>query len=485
MSYGIIRVEKVKAAAVGSMQYHNDRMPGAHSNEDIDHERTRDNAERVRHGSYRAEVNDRIARYRTSTRKVRKDAVVLCEGIATASPEFFEGKSRAEVLAFYDDVYAFCVREFGAQNIVHFTLHMDETTPHVHFGFVPIKDGSLSWKKFFDGKAGLSAFQDRYFESVCKGYGLQRGERSEESGRTHRDLKRMKRESSRELHALESNVRDARATADRAHDEARAAARELRALDAKRVESRGELAAIETEVEKKRARAAALDGELAEKTAAIGSAKTELAEIFSARDAAKRDVADATEEVMRMTGEADDANRERDAARVELEQLRADVVAARDELEQACANRDELAAEYEAIDDELVTMRSERQTLDGQIADLRREHRALTEELGKLRERVRTFVDAALAFVDAARKRGLGHALADLLAPASTNPLVADMFDRADEDVARGRVSASRYDDVLDWHGREVLNGEAQLIEDDAEWLGEQTAPRRPRHIGR
>lgn len=60
MGYGICRVQKVKAAAVGSMQYHNDRLPGEHSNPNIDHSKRGDNAEFIKHGSYRAEVNDRI-----------------------------------------------------------------------------------------------------------------------------------------------------------------------------------------------------------------------------------------------------------------------------------------------------------------------------------------------------------------------------------------------------------------------------------------
>ena len=54
----------------------------------------------------------------------------------------------------------------GAENVIHFTVHMDETTPHAHWGAVPIKDGRLSWKAFFDGRGGLSAFQDRCFEKV-------------------------------------------------------------------------------------------------------------------------------------------------------------------------------------------------------------------------------------------------------------------------------------------------------------------------------
>lgn len=134
MGYGICRVQKVKAAAVGSMQYHNDRLPGEHSNPNIDHSKRGDNAEFIKHGSYRAEVNDRIERFRKSDRKVRKDAVVLVEGVMTASPEFFEGKSRDEVMAFFRDGFDFVKSEVGEGNMVHFTVHMDESTPHGAFG---------------------------------------------------------------------------------------------------------------------------------------------------------------------------------------------------------------------------------------------------------------------------------------------------------------------------------------------------------------
>lgn len=201
MGYGIIRVQKVKAPAVGSMQYHNDRVPGQHSNEDIDYGKSNLNKEYIEHGSYRAEVNDRIERFRESTRKVRKDAVVLAEGVATASPEFFEGKSCDEVMAYFDDVFEFCKAEFGEQNLVHFTVHMDETTPHAHFGFTPIKDGTLSWKNYFDGRDALRGFQNRYWERVGKSWGLERGETG--SGRTHKTTQEMKREAEREIKELD------------------------------------------------------------------------------------------------------------------------------------------------------------------------------------------------------------------------------------------------------------------------------------------
>lgn len=201
MGYGICRVQKVKAAAVGSMQYHNDRLPGEHSNPNIDHSKRGDNAEFIKHGSYRAEVNDRIERFRKSDRKVRKDAVVLVEGVMTASPEFFEGKSRDEVMAFFRDGFDFVKSEVGEGNMVHFTVHMDESTPHAHFGFTPIKDGTLSWKNYFDGRDALRGWQDRFFEKVSKPWGLERGEK--DTGRTHKDAAQMRRDAEREIKELD------------------------------------------------------------------------------------------------------------------------------------------------------------------------------------------------------------------------------------------------------------------------------------------
>ena len=54
--YAILRVQKCKGAAIGAMQYHNDRVPGQHSNEDIDYGKSNLNKEYIEHGSYRAEV---------------------------------------------------------------------------------------------------------------------------------------------------------------------------------------------------------------------------------------------------------------------------------------------------------------------------------------------------------------------------------------------------------------------------------------------
>lgn len=123
----------------------------------------------------------------------------LVEGIVTASPEFFDGASAEEVRDFFEDALGFCREEFGESNLVHFTVHMDEETPHAHFGFVPLKDGKLSWKGFFPDKAALGAMQDRFYGRVGALYGLSRGEKRLEGqpARRHKSVAEYKAESRR------------------------------------------------------------------------------------------------------------------------------------------------------------------------------------------------------------------------------------------------------------------------------------------------
>ena len=87
-----------------------DREPGKHTNPDIDQSRTQLNRELCPHADYEGEVQARIDAGYRGTRKVRKDAVRLVEGIVTASPEFFEGASAEEVRDFFEDALGFCRR---------------------------------------------------------------------------------------------------------------------------------------------------------------------------------------------------------------------------------------------------------------------------------------------------------------------------------------------------------------------------------------
>lgn len=230
--YAILRVQKCKGAAIGAMQYHNDREPGKHTNPDIDQTRTRLNREMRSHVDYEREVQARIDEGYSGERKVRKDAVKLVEGIVTASPEFFELADDDKVREFFDDAYRFCCDEFGESNMVHFTVHMDEETPHAHFGFVPLRDGKLSWKEFFPNKMALGKMQDRFYGRVGAPYGLSRGEKrgDGEPVRRHKSVAEYKAESRRiqaELDEKTERLESARAELAAANDELKAARAQL------------------------------------------------------------------------------------------------------------------------------------------------------------------------------------------------------------------------------------------------------------------
>lgn len=197
-TYGIIRLAKTKSTAVHAAQYHNDRLPGEHSNPDIKPHMHELNREFLAHGKYEDEIAERT---KDLKRKVRKDAVVLVDGMMTASPEWFKEHSYDEAMAFFKDGLDFIQDRFGKENVFYFTVHRDETTLHAHFGFTPIKDGSLSWKKFFPNRQALTKFQDQFYENVSSKYGMERGAKREygQPVKRHKTVREFKAEKVKEL----------------------------------------------------------------------------------------------------------------------------------------------------------------------------------------------------------------------------------------------------------------------------------------------
>lgn len=108
---------------------------------------------------------------------IRKDAVKFIPMVMTGShkemKEIFSDKKKAN--AWIQANYAFACKEFGKENIVRCTLHLDEKTPHLHIVVVPLtKDGRLSAKEIFGNRIDLSARQTRYADAMSD-FGLKRG----------------------------------------------------------------------------------------------------------------------------------------------------------------------------------------------------------------------------------------------------------------------------------------------------------------------
>ena len=110
------------------------------------------------------------------------------------------------------DIYDFCGREFGEENIVSFIVHLDELNPHAHAVIVPItKDGRLSAKEMFGGndmnqaRLKMRELHSRLAE-VNQKYGLERGDDITTTGTKHKSTEVYRRELADECRTLSEDV---------------------------------------------------------------------------------------------------------------------------------------------------------------------------------------------------------------------------------------------------------------------------------------
>lgn len=109
---------------------------------------------------------------------IRKDAVTHLNIILTGSHEEMKaiGKDPERLTQWMNENFRFVCERFGSRNVVDFTLHMDERTPHIHCVVVPLtRDGRLSAKEIMGDRRKLSELQDSYGKAMQAKFGLQRG----------------------------------------------------------------------------------------------------------------------------------------------------------------------------------------------------------------------------------------------------------------------------------------------------------------------
>lgn len=139
-------VEKYQAAALGNMTDHYERraeQERGYTRENIDSSKTHLNYNLAPERNSQVEfINTRISELNLK-RKPRKDAVRMCDWVVTL-PETVPADYQTD---FFSATYRFLESRYGAENVISSYVHMDETTPHMHFAFVPITaDGRLSAK---------------------------------------------------------------------------------------------------------------------------------------------------------------------------------------------------------------------------------------------------------------------------------------------------------------------------------------------------
>ena len=188
--YGIMRVEKRGRADVYGIQLEANRTVEQHEKgldfdkSDIDWNKTRDNIFLIQTEKWNKEITKVTKQIETETRKkTRKDAVVLLDGLFTASPEFFEGKKTQEIKKYFEDCLDFYVKEYcqgDETRVLNAVIHLDETTPHMQVASIPVytseSGNRLNAKIIMGNKTDYRKRQDRFFDAVSCKYGLERGE---------------------------------------------------------------------------------------------------------------------------------------------------------------------------------------------------------------------------------------------------------------------------------------------------------------------
>ena len=180
------RFAKYKGPEIGYIESHNERTKEKYaSNPDVDTSRSHLNFHLVTpQRKYRAEAEKQIAEVGCRT---RSDSVRVVEALVTASPEFFKGKKKSEVRAYFTEALDFIQEHQDPKTIISAVVHMDEKTPHMHLCFIPLtEDKRLSAKEIVGNKRKLTQWQDRFWEHMVRKYpDLERGESASETGRDH------------------------------------------------------------------------------------------------------------------------------------------------------------------------------------------------------------------------------------------------------------------------------------------------------------
>ncbi|PEK39425.1 MobV family relaxase, partial [Bacillus pseudomycoides] len=129
-------VQKYTKGNVQGLSIHWDRKTENHSNPDIDNERSDLNYDLCeKEGDTLSRMNDRLSEVHSLN---RNDLKVCADWIVTL-PENLKGASEQEQRQFFEKTYEFLTDRYGGEkNVLSANVHNDETTPHMHFAFMPV-----------------------------------------------------------------------------------------------------------------------------------------------------------------------------------------------------------------------------------------------------------------------------------------------------------------------------------------------------------
>ena len=161
-----LHFKKHKYGSTG-LKKHVERLPGQnHSNKKIKNQLTKDNIFLAGNKdlSYQNRINN-IIKYQLNGKKTRKDAVKLVTTTVQLGGDA-KNKDKSDQISALKSAFELLKEDIGEKNIVSAVIHVDETTPHLHFDFVPIIDNKLSAKALLGDKEQMKKRQDKFLDDM-------------------------------------------------------------------------------------------------------------------------------------------------------------------------------------------------------------------------------------------------------------------------------------------------------------------------------
>lgn len=208
----VIHAANYKKNAVGALDKHNQRENENYSNPDIDHARTKDNI--TIHAPEISQYQDtkKIIEER-AVNQVRKTSIWQTEFIISSDQEFFSALPIEEQHRFFQEAYGYLKKEFGEENVISAVAHFDETTPHMHFDFVPMTENNKLSRKEVMTRDRLLRIQDQLPKHMQEmGFDIERGQKmqdlteKERLEHKHVDHAEYKKNLQGQINALEGQI---------------------------------------------------------------------------------------------------------------------------------------------------------------------------------------------------------------------------------------------------------------------------------------
>lgn len=176
LSYHAGTEGKMKKGDVNGLANHTFRKTNDvyknHGNEMIKKDMTKYNIDHLKDGKpLNEQIDEQIEMRFRGKRGLNQKSIVAREVIIQPSANHFDGLDIDQQIKmmekFTEDSMGWLSGEFGEDNILGYSIHMDESNPHVHVPVIPMtKDGRLSQKDFFKGPGHLKSQHKGYREHM-------------------------------------------------------------------------------------------------------------------------------------------------------------------------------------------------------------------------------------------------------------------------------------------------------------------------------